>query len=620
MKRLLLLALAMLAPVSAVAEPRIALVLGNSAYPSGPLRNPANDAGLMEETLKKVGFEVIAKRNADQVTMKRAIQKFGERLEEAGPRAVGLFYYAGHGVQLNGRNYLIPTTANIDREGDVEIEAVSAEWVIEQMRYARNDLNIVILDACRNNPFVRGMRSAGRGLAVMEAPKGILIAYSAAPGAVAEDGEGRNSPYTTALTHAILEVHEPVMEVFQDAREAVLAATGQRQMPGEYSEVVGHFYFIRPTPVPLPPKPVPPVPVPGPADDSSRMTESPGLFSAMMSWLASVFSWPDTAASAMPRPPDPNDGNRIVTTVDGHAIAGAAALSLFDLLGIAAEGIDAAHSYPEATIRHILESAPRHVKLGDTPEQLRAALVLCRQYSSHCDPAWYGEDEKLRSATLHPFQLDELPVSVRAFREFADGAHYVTHAERVGFAFALKPDGSGVEQVDGGSWRNALKRHPAEDDSPVVGVTFQDALAYCKSVGSRLPSEDEWEYVARGPARSVFPWGDDPPPVARNMKIAPHVMDGRGEGIGGRYKGLSGTVWQWVDTTLYTRCEPSDPSKFSACKVLKGGSWLESNPANKRAATRRYEHPSTADEDSGFRCARTVSVWPDADVWLSRLH
>lgn len=104
------------------------------------------------------------------------------------------------------------------------------------------------------------------------------------------------------------------------------------------------------------------------------------------------------------------------------------------------------------------------------------------------------------------------------------------------------------------------------------------------------------------------------------MKIAPHVMDGPDEGIGGHYKGLSGSVWQWVDTSLYTRCDPNNPTKYSACKVLKGGSWLESNPANKRAATRRYEHPTTADEDSGFRCARTASVWPDADVWLSRLH
>src|SRR6202012_1935953 len=136
---------------------------------------------MIGETLGSLGFEVIARRNADQNTMKRAIQEFGARLEKAGPAAVGLFYYAGHGVQLNGKNYLIPTTAQIEREGDVEIEAVSADWVLEQMPHAPKGLNVVILNACRNNPFVRSMRSADHGLASMDAPAGILIAYSTAP-------------------------------------------------------------------------------------------------------------------------------------------------------------------------------------------------------------------------------------------------------------------------------------------------------------------------------------------------------------------------------------------------------------------------------------------------------
>src|SRR5438477_4289763 len=200
----LLWSTASLWPTAALAlDSRIALVIGNSEYPSGPLPNPANDAKLMADTLHGVGFEVLLRRNADQTTMKRAIQEFGAQLEKGGPGAVGLFYYAGHGVQLNGLNYLIPTTAQIEREGDVEIEAVSADWVLEQMRYARNRLNIVILDACRNNPFVRSMRSANHGLAVMDAPAGILIAYSTAPGTVAADGSGRNSPYTAALSRAI---------------------------------------------------------------------------------------------------------------------------------------------------------------------------------------------------------------------------------------------------------------------------------------------------------------------------------------------------------------------------------------------------------------------------------
>jgi len=662
--RLSVFALLLFVPLLAVAEPRVALVIGNSAYASGPLRNPANDADLMSETLKKVGFDVIERRDADQVAMKRAIQDFGARLEAAGPKAVGLFYYAGHGVQLEGRNYLIPTTAKIEREGDVEIEAVSADWVIAQMRYARNALNIVILDACRNNPFVRSLRSADRGLAMMYAPTGILIAYSAAPGSVAEDGEGRNSPYTTALSRAMLEVHEPLLEVFAEVREDVLAATGQRQVPGEYDEVVGgrHFYFAAPdkvaaapasaavsasTPAPAPLATPAPAsqPAAGPPSTSSTSSaptsaaagsESPGLLSSGVSWVASLFSSSgrtaasgsaaashgNAAGSSELRPaPAPladgtssRPGSGVLPAASQAMIAGTRALELFEMLGVPSGGIDASHSYPESAIRRSLESAPRRVRLGSTPDQIRSAVALCRRYSSNCD----YDDERLRSVTLAPFQLDDFPVSVRAFRRFTESARYKTYAERVGYAYALKADGS-YEEVSGGSWRNALKRHSLDEDAAVVGVTYQDALAYCQANRARLPTEDEWEYVARGPARHIYPWGDDPAPVARSMTIAPHVNDGPAEGIGGHYRGLSGTVWQWVNTTLDPRGESGNAG--GCCKVLKGGSWMESNPANKRSATRRYSRPNiTADEDSGFRCARNVAVWPDVDTWLSQLH
>src|ERR1700730_7083316 len=248
--RLVLLTMTILGSTALQAEEaKIALVLGNSDYSSAPLPNPANDAKLVGDALTALGFDVIARRNADQVTMKRAIQEFGSRLEKAGPGAVGLFYYAGHGMQLSGRNYLIPTTARIEREGDVEIEAVSADWVIEQMRYARNRLNIVILDACRNNPFTRSMRSVDHGLATMDAPAGILIAYSTAPGSVAADGTGRNSPYTEALTRAIHELHEPAEQVFKHVRVGVMSATSGKQVPWESSSLTGDFYFAAPSKV-----------------------------------------------------------------------------------------------------------------------------------------------------------------------------------------------------------------------------------------------------------------------------------------------------------------------------------------------------------------------------------
>ena len=603
--RLLLLTVMVLTSTALqAAETRIALVIGNSEYSSGPLPNPANDAKLVGEALTSLGFDVIARRNADQTTMKRAIQEFGSRLEKAGPNAVGLFYYAGHGMQLSGRNYLIPTTAHIEREGDVEIEAVSADWVIEQMRYARNRLNIVILDACRNNPFTRSMRSVDHGLATMDAPAGILIAYSTAPGAVAADGTGRNSPYTEALTQAIRGMHEPVEQVFKHVRVGVMNVTAGKQVPWESSSLTGDFYFAAPNKV----APETASALASGAVPATSTAASKPESGTIGRWVSGLFAGkPEADADRKPsldavRPPviEP-DSKPAATAV---LLPGARTVPLLQSLGIPANELDGAHDYPEAAIRRLVEGTPRRVTLGSTPEQIRAAFALCRQYSSACQLSWYG-DEGLRNVTLDPFELDSVPVSVRAFRQFVEATHYRTQAETAGFAYAVV-EGT-LQPVTGGSWRNAVKKHAVEDESPVVGVSFQDAVAYCRFKGARLPSEDEWEYIARGPKRHTFPWGEAIDPVAIAPSAPPTVSEGPAEGIGNRYRGLSGNVWQWVDT------------KVGGRKVLKGGSWLEPNPANKRAATRRYELSNRADEDSGFRCAKSTPAWPDAEIWVAQL-
>ncbi|MGH8231255.1 MAG: caspase family protein [Steroidobacteraceae bacterium] len=227
----------------AAAPKRIALVVGNSRYVSSPLPNPENDAALIATTLKQLGFEVSLQTNGTQAQMKRAIQDFGAALEQAGPDTVGLFYYAGHGVQLDGRNFLIPVGARIERGADVEIEAVSADWVLEEMRFARNRLNFVILDACRNNPFAGAARSGDRGLARMDAPAGVLIAYSTAPGEVAADGDGKNSPYSQALAQAMRETDGPAELMFKNARVAVRRMTSDHQTPWESSSLTGDFRF-----------------------------------------------------------------------------------------------------------------------------------------------------------------------------------------------------------------------------------------------------------------------------------------------------------------------------------------------------------------------------------------
>lgn len=224
---------------------RIALIIGNSNYVElSALQNPENDARAMAGALEALGFDVILKVDADRRGMARAIRDFGRQLTGAGTDSVGLFFYAGHGVQAGNTNYLMPLHAEVVGEADLEIEAVDANWVLRQMEEAGNALNIIILDACRNNPFRGSFRSADRGLARINAPTGSIVAYSAAPGQVAADGDGENSPYTAALIEAMQEPGIELSRVFRQVRVEVTAATGGDQTPWEEQSLTGDFFFV----------------------------------------------------------------------------------------------------------------------------------------------------------------------------------------------------------------------------------------------------------------------------------------------------------------------------------------------------------------------------------------
>lgn len=222
-------------------EKRIALVIGNASYDFSPLLNPVNDARAVASVLKQAGFEVRKHENLTQTSMKRAIMQFGAELSQ---RDIGLFYYAGHGVQVQGRNYLIPVDANIQYESDIEVEAVDLAAVLSKMKGAQNRLNIVILDACRNNPFTSNSRTLNKGLAFTAAPSGTLIAYSTAPGGIADDGNGKNGIYTQYLTRHVLEPNIQIEDVFKRVRIDVKKRTGGRQIPWESSSLEGDFYFL----------------------------------------------------------------------------------------------------------------------------------------------------------------------------------------------------------------------------------------------------------------------------------------------------------------------------------------------------------------------------------------
>jgi hypothetical protein len=225
---------------AAVIEQRTALVIGNSTYRNAPLLNPVHDAEDMAALLKKSGFDVDLRLNVTRRQMKKSIQALGDRLRHGG---IGLFYFAGHGVQVNGINYLIPIHADIKTEADVPYEAVDANRVLSQMQQAGNRLNMVFLDACRNNPFARSFRSAGRGLAPMDAPRGSLVSFATAPGHVAADGNGRNGIYTRHLLKQMAKKNLELSRMMKQVRLGVRSDTRGQQTPFELSSLTGDFYF-----------------------------------------------------------------------------------------------------------------------------------------------------------------------------------------------------------------------------------------------------------------------------------------------------------------------------------------------------------------------------------------
>ena len=228
----------------ALADTRLALVIGNSAYRSvNPLPNPVNDAKAIAEDLKVASFDVTLANDLGQSDLRRAIRDFASKVASKGPDTIALVYYAGHGVQVDGENFLVPVDARIQRESDIAIEAVRLADLMNALAAVPSKMRIVILDACRNNPFAAGDHQT-KGLAIVDAPTGSIVAYSTAPGTEATDGAGTNSPYTTAFLEVSREPHLQIEQVFKQVRLKVHEATKGQQTPWESSSLTSDFWFL----------------------------------------------------------------------------------------------------------------------------------------------------------------------------------------------------------------------------------------------------------------------------------------------------------------------------------------------------------------------------------------
>jgi len=225
-------------------EQRVALVIGNSNYQNAPqLANPDNDAQSMAQFLNSAGFEVISATDLGQNDMLRVVQDFSAKVSARGPNTVAMVYYAGHGVQLAGENYLVPVDAKVTNQTELVNDSVRLVDVMSTLETIPSRMRIVILDACRNNPFPK-LNDAGRGLAIVDAPNGSIVGYSTAPGAEALDGTGGHSPYTQAFLNIAREPNVPIEQLFKRVRLAVNQSTSGAQVPWESSSLTSDFTFF----------------------------------------------------------------------------------------------------------------------------------------------------------------------------------------------------------------------------------------------------------------------------------------------------------------------------------------------------------------------------------------
>ena len=653
------------------ASTRVALVVGNGGYdPSNApkLPNPVNDARLMATSLESSGFEVRLVTDADQAAMKKAIKAFGKRLVQAGGDAVGLFYFAGHGVEGEGHNYLIPLGAEIDSEVDFHTDAVLMDWVLARMERAGNRLNVVILDACRNNPF-EGKRGASQGLAQMNAPSGTLIAYAAAPKQVAADGEGENSPYTAALAEALVVPGLKIEDVFKRVRVAVEEATNGEQTPWENSSLRGDFYFVPKAEDPPPPEPAPKTVTDPPTTEltrqqlAARAYEAAERVNTVSSYRLFVERYPGTLYAKLAEEQIRNLES-VVTPPGPSPEEVEASLGLERAerrqiqLGLASLGYDpgpadglfgrgtwgaigrwqtslggAATGHLDAEAAKLLLAAGKEAARKQAAEEAarkRAAEAEARERAAMRPGKVFRDCPECPEMVVVPagsFMMgspssersrgnDEGPQhGVTIPEPFAVGKYEVTFAE---WDACVAAGGCNGHRPGDRGWGRGQR--------PVIDVNWGDAKAYVgwlsRKTGERyrLLSEAEWEYAARAGTRTRYHWGHS---IGRNQancdgcgsrwddeKTAP-VGSFPANGFG--LHDVHGNVWEWVEDCWHGSYAgaPTDGRAWATggdCerRVLRGGSW-NFIPWFLRSAFRFRLTAGGRLYSFGFRVARTLA-------------
>lgn len=528
---------------------RVALVIGNAAYKDSPLKNPVNDARAVAGKLRGLGFDVIEKHNLTQRQIGRTLSEFRGKLS---PGGTALFFYAGHGVQVDGVNYLPAVDADIGAEEDVPTQAIDVDQVLKAMEGGKTRVNLVFLDACRNNPYARSFRSAGQGLAKVSAPSGTLIFYATRPGSVAADGDGQNGLYTQNLLTAMDVPGLTVEQVQKRVASSVRQASRGRQEPWMEGLLEGDFYFrprAEPDPQPEPARPpirpivvTPATPAVDPAEAAYwaevKKSDDPDYFAAYLT------NYPNGLYVA--------DANEYIER-DKQAKA-------------AREKLKEDQAWQKAQSGESFASFEDYLKAY--PNGRYAAVAKLKQ-------------SKLRPPVLEP---EMVPIPGK---DYEMGKYEVTQAQ----------------------WRAVMGNNPSRfsscgDDCPVEQVSWDDIQDYLKKLNEmtgkqyRLPTENEWKHACDGGHSQEYCGSNNLDVVGwyiKNSGDKTHPV-GQKQANGYGLYDMSGNVWERMQDCYYSNCSE---------RVLRGGSWGGFSEGA-RAAFRYRLAPSGRLNIIGFRVARSA--------------
>jgi formylglycine-generating enzyme required for sulfatase activity len=580
---------------------RYALVIGNGNYVDfGKLANPVNDATDIAASLKNLGFQVSLYTDATRRQMNQALNDFHDKLAQNSSSA-GFFWYAGHGIQSKGENYLLPVGAQIKREADLDDEAVSARKVSALLDDARNRVNVVVMDACRNNPIPSLGRGGSRGLTVVSAaPAESMIMYSTGAGQVAADGAGRNSPFAQAFLKYMAQGGDITATIKAITAETKRLTNGE-QIPYLYSSLTVDFA--------LNPKASSALAASANLSTPSvTMTKSYGGLAVSVATAGELYvdgmKVGDLSAGGKARLGNIEAGERSVEIryADGK---------------VEMQKADVGEAQ-EASVSFVYKKTARQPTPVLSLESPRPGFVLVpggtfTMGSPPAEPGRYGDEEQ-HQVTLSPFAISINDLTFDEYDEYCAATH------------ARKPMdegwGRGDRPVINVSWLDAVAycnwRSKKEHKSPAYTIKGKDVDCNWRSNGYRLPTEAEWEFAAKGVVgttdqasaggamNAAFAGSSDVGEAAwyaDNSGNQTHPVGQKAPNGFGLYD-MAGNVWQWCwdfhgNYTLATQTDPRGPS-HGFLRICRGGSWILS-PGSLRSSMRGNNDPGIWNNRIGFR-------------------